>query len=83
MKLLIGVKNVAQRRVHNMQPIKIAKRHKIHLLITHETLCGIDAVTEGIVVTFDWDFDATRNAICKQCYTSGIEKLQETLEAKK
>lgn len=59
-----------------MQPIKIAKRHKIHLLSDQMTYCGINAVAEGIVTTFEWEFDAECTAICKGCYQVGIQKLE-------
>lgn len=59
-----------------MQAIKIAKRTKIHLLSNDFTLCEINAKAEGIVTFFDWEFNAECNAICKTCYTVGIEKIK-------
>jgi hypothetical protein len=58
-----------------MQPIKIAKRTKIHLLSEQFTFCGINAMAEGIVTRFDWEFDAECVAICKGCYQVGIQKI--------
>jgi hypothetical protein len=59
-----------------MQPIKIAKRTKIHLLSDQLTFCNINAVAEGIVTRFDWEFDAECTAICKSCYQVGIQKME-------
>jgi len=59
-----------------MQPIKIAKRTKIHLLSEQFTFCGINAKTEGIVTVFEWKFDAECTAICKGCYQVGIQKME-------
>jgi len=60
-----------------MQPVKIAKRVKIHLLADQRTLCNIDAAAEGIVTVFDWEFDAECDAICKKCYQVGIKKINK------
>ena len=59
------------------RPIKIAKRVKIHLLADQLTFCNIDAVAEGIVTVFDWEFDAECTAICKSCYQVGIQKMNK------
>jgi hypothetical protein len=59
-----------------MQPVKIAKRTKIHLLSDQFTFCGINAIAEKIVTRFDWKFDAECNAICKSCYQVGIQQLE-------
>jgi hypothetical protein len=59
-----------------MQPIKIAKRTKIHLLSDQLTFCGINAVAEGVVTMFEWKFDAECTAICKSCYQVGIQKME-------
>ena len=59
-----------------MQPIKIAKRTKIHLLADQFTFCGINAKAEGIVTAFDWKFNAECTAICKSCYQAGTKKME-------
>jgi hypothetical protein len=73
-----GHKMLDQKKTVNTREfaaIKIAKRVKIHLLSNEFTFCGINAVAEGIVTVFDWEFDAECTAICKSCYQVGIEKL--------